>query len=250
MTGSRVEKLQRLLVSKGFVLEVDGAFGMKTLSAVKVAKAWAGHAMVNGAVGPAAWDAIDRKKRTQRPVSTAKALAGRPKIIDARRGKAGFPRHQSRTWQKRSHVGVKLGHYTGGPASFIADAKFHVFSSYLAVGGAPALAYALGVDKDGTLFVFNDWHDVTWHCDGGHNTDTLGVVFRGGSEGPNLAQRRTLSWLWKQLEAGTFRPPADLHPWPAMRTSTTHKHVNSTSCPGVKGEEFYRSISPRFRTSL
>lgn len=243
---------QTLLRSKGFVVKADGIYGPKTRNATLVAQRWA-RVAADGVVGPVTWRAVTAKKRTKRPAATARNLLGRkPKIIDARNGKAGFPHHAARNWEPRaaSEIRAKLGHYTGGPASFLSDANFHVHSDYLTKGGAPAIAYHLGVDKDGTLFVFNDWNLITWHCDGGHNTDTLGVVFRGGAEGPTVAQRKTLTWLWKQLAAGTFRPAAHEGVWPRLQASTTHQHVNATSCPGVKGEAFYRSVSPKFLTRM
>lgn len=251
-TGSAVRQWQELLNRKGFVVKVDSDFGPKTLNATLVAQHWAGvHA--DGVVGPKTWSALVEKKRTRRPATTVRhALGLRPKILDCRNGRNGFPHDPTQHWGGRiaSTIVAKLGHYTGGPASFKADAAFHVNTSYLAPGGAPAIAYHLGVDKDGTLFVFNDWQFITWHCDGGHNTDTLGVVFRGGSEGPTLAQQQTLRWLWKQLEAGTFRPFPGEKAWPRLVRSTTHRHVNSTSCPGEIGEAFYRKISSRFDTRL
>lgn len=248
-TGTLVRLWQLLLRDKGFVVTADGIFGSKTENATKVAQKWAGVAM-DGVVGPITWAAVERKKRTKRPVTTIGNLGGalvgaKPKIIDCRNGRNGFPRHSTRTWGTRTaaEITAKLGHYTGGPASFLSDANFHVNSDYLDKGGAPAIAYTLGIDKDGTLFVFNDWRSVTWHCDGGHNTDTLGIVFRGAAEGPSAAQKATLRWLWKNLAGGTFQPFNKEPAWPKLIPSTTHQHVNSTSCPGVSGEAFYRSIS-------
>src|SRR5687767_4206266 len=78
-----VRQWQQLLVAKGFVLAVDGVFGPKTRNATKVAQAWAGVAE-DGIVGPLTWEAVAKKKRTPRPVSTVKALLGKPKVIDAR----------------------------------------------------------------------------------------------------------------------------------------------------------------------
>lgn len=254
-TGSDVTAWQKLLNSKGFVVDTDGVFGKQTLSATIVAQHWAG-VTADGIVGPKTLAAVKAKTRTPRPGNVIKHVLRppgvSPKIVDARNGRAGFPKHKTRKWQQRSAAAIiaKLGHYTGGPGSFLADAKYHVQTDYLDEGGAPAIAYTLGVDVDGTLFVFNDWQSLTWHCDGGHNRDTLGVVFRGGAEGPSLAQRRTLTWLWNQLGAGTFKPFAAEKVWPRLVRSTTHQHVNSTSCPGVKGEAFYRSISPVFNEHL
>jgi hypothetical protein len=244
----RVVKWRALLVGKGFVLPKEGSlFGREMQSATLVAQRWAG-VTADGLVGPATWKAVARKSRTKRPITVVKTLIGRPKIIDVRRGQFGFARHRTKRWgtRVRGEIVAKLGHYTGGPASFQSDAGFHVNSDYLDQGGAPAIAYTLGIDKDGTIFVFNPWNAITWHCDGGKNTVTLGIVFRGAAEGPTLAQRRSLKWLWKALEQGTLG--FDFPPMPVA--STTHQHVNSTSCPGVKGEAFYRSISPDFRTHL
>jgi len=253
--GFDVRAWQNLLRKKGFVLAADGVYGTKTLSATKVAQAWAG-VTADGVVGPVTWKAVERKRRTRRPAPTGRNVLRppgfRPKILDARHGRLGYPKHPQRRWERRppGAIRAKLGHYTGGPASFLADARFHVRSDYLTKGGAPAIAYLGGVDKDGTLLIFNDVDDVCWHCDGGHNTDTAGFVFRGGAEGPNLAQRRTLAWLWRRLERGKFRPFRYEPVWPKLVLSTTHRHVRATSCPGEKGEAFYRKISPRFAVFL
>ncbi len=248
--GAHVRQWQQLLKSKGFVLAVDGDFGKKTLHATKVAQAWAG-VQLDGIVGPKTWKAVRAKKRTKRPMQVVKTVVlNRPKIIDARHGRNGFPVHRWKKWGSRHTVTAIVGHYTGGPASFQADARFHVFSDYLDQGGAPAIAYTLGVDKDGALFVFNDWQSVTWHCDGGKNTVTLGIVFRGAAEGPSLAQRKTLRWLLSALQAGTFQPVKSEPAWPQTPVTTTHRHVKATSCPGEKGEAFYRSISRDFRERI
>ena len=251
MSGNLVIRWQQLLKTKGFVLVVDGIFGPKTLNATKVAQAWAGVA-IDGVVGAKTWAAVEKKTRTKRPITVVRnTLLPRPKIVDARNGRAGFPRHPTKSWGRRSTVSIAVGHYTGGPASFLADARFHVQSNYLDQGGAPALAYGLGVDKDGTLFVFNDWQSVTWHCDGGKNTITLGIVFRGGSEGLSAAQAKTLAWLMKQLGAGTFQPVKSEARWPRIAVTTTHRHVKATSCPGERGEASYRANpAGRFTLSL
>lgn len=251
MGGRLVTRWQQLLKTKGFVLDVDGIFGPKTLSATKAAQAWAGVGL-DGVVGPLTWTAVERKTRTRRPVTAARnKLLPRPRILDARYGRNGFPVHPWKKWGSRPVIEAAVGHYTGGPASFVADANFHVKSSYLDTGGAPALAYHLGVDKDGTLFLFNDWQAITWHTDGGKNTVTLGVVFRGGTEGPTAAQAKTLRWLLRQLEAGTFQPVKTEPAWPKIVVTTTHRHVKATSCPGERGEVFYRANpAGRFVTSI
>lgn len=244
-----VRKWRNMLRQKNFVVAATGAFDRKLANATMVAQAWSGVA-VDGLVGPITWHAFRKKRRSPKPITTILSWLGSPKITDCRYGRNGYARHASRRWASRSFSGIvaKLGHYTGGPASFRADAEFHVHSNYLTAGGAPAIAYTLGVDKSGELCVFNDPSDLTWHCDGGKNAVTLGIVFRGGAEGPSLAQRRTLKWLWSQLEAGTFAPFGVA--FPRLSTSTTHQHVNSTDCPGAPGEAFYRSISPVFRTAI
>lgn len=250
-SGKRVILWQQLLKRKGFVISVDGIFGPKTLHATKVAQAWANVA-IDGIVGPITWAAVEKKTRTKRPATVVRnRVLARPKIIDARHGRAGFPAHRWKSWGSRGDVDIAVGHYTGGPASFLADANFHVKSDYLDEGGAPALAYALGADKDGTLFIFNDWQAVTWHCDGGKNTATLGIVFRGGAEGPTAAQQKTLKWLLRQLAAGTFQPVKSEPRWPKIAVTTTHRHVRATSCPGERGEAFYRAHrAGRFATAI
>ena len=245
--GLRVRRWRARLRSKGFVVAASGDFDARLENATKVAQAWAGVA-IDGVVGPVTWNAVGRKKRSRRPVQVVRSVLGRPKVIDARNGRNGFPVHPARDWQKRTFGQVRaiVGHYTGGPASFVADARFHVLSDYLTAGGAPALAYHIGVDKDGTVFVFNEFTDVTWHCDGGRNTETVGIVFRGGAEGPTLAQKRSLRWVVSALEAGTFG-----YGYPKLAVYvTTHRHIKPTSCPGEPGEAFYRSIAKRWTTRL
>ena len=248
---SLVRTWQALLAAKGYALAADGAFGPKTLHATLAAQQWAGVA-ADGLVGPRTWAAVAAKQRTRRPGTTVRntvvvAAGGAPKIIDARPGRNGFPDGPGQ-WQVRGVPYGKLGHHTGGPGSFVADARFHTQSSYLTAGGAPALAYHVGIDADGSVLVFNDWRYLTWHCDGGQNQRWLGVVLRGNTDRGSLtaAQRRSLRWLWARLEAGTFRPFKAEAPWPQLLPSTTHRHVNSTSCPGTPGEALYRQLSSRF----
>ena len=149
-------------------------------------------------------------------------------------------RHRTKHWGTRNWNAVRgvLGDYTGGPATFQNDARFHVESDYLDQGGAPAIAYHAGVDYNGDVYIFNDGDDLTWHCDGGQNSVWYGVVFRGSAGGMTAAQRRSMRWLAKALLDGKVPGAKKL----AQRRSTTHKHVNATSCPGIKGEEQYRAI--------
>ena len=86
---------------------------------------------------------------------------------------------------------------------------------------------------------------TTWHCDGGFNSYTYGIAFQGGTDGPNLAQRKALRWLYRELEAGFSPRPGER--WAPLPTAdTVHRKVNSTSCPGAKGEAFYRAIALAF----
>lgn len=246
--GLDVDRWRARLRRKGFEVAAKGRFDLALRNATMVAQAWAGVAG-DGLVGPVTWTAVGAKQGGAGLIPSLQNLA-RPRVLDCRYGRNGYPIHHSKRWATRdaSQITMKVGHYTGGPASFLADASFHVRSGYLDDGGAPAIAYHLGVDKDGTLLVFNHWNVVVWHCDGGRNTDTLGIVFRGASEGPNAAQKRTLRWLWRQLEGGAFQPFKSEPPWPRVVRSSTHRHIRSTSCPGEKGEAFYLSISARFET--
>jgi hypothetical protein len=238
---------QRLLIAKGFALEPDGIYGRRTEHATRVAQEWAG-LPATGVADPETWRVVAKLRPKRHPIQTTRALLKRPKIIDARNGRAGFPVHPSRRWDGRALSAIKaqLWHHTGGPATFLADARFHVTSSYLARGGAPAIAYTLGIDRSGTLYVFNDPTSVTWHCDGGHNSDTLGVVILGNlqSTPPTLAQKRTAVWLMRALEQGTFAPFGGR--WPRLTRTTTHRHVNSTTCPGDAGERFIRTKARAF----
>lgn len=233
-----VRRWRARLRSKGFTVDKTGAFDQSLKSATRVAQI-AANVEPDGAVGPITWKAVGSLKKQTAPSKPPSALI----VRDCRHGKAGFPVHTSKKWGTRSIVAIRslLGHYTGNAIPFVNDARFHVNSSYLDAGGAPALAYTIGVDKEGKVDVFNDWSSVTWHCDGGFNTATLGIVFQGGEEGPNAAQKKALTLLVEALRAGTFTVGNDA--WPKMDLPlTTHRHVNSTSCPGTKGETFYRSL--------
>lgn len=243
-SGLDVAAWQHVLRALGWVVRVDGDFGPKTAAATSVALLTALVDVADQArpvVDRAAWAAVWKLDVLPgRSVRDFLPLA--PRIIDVRNGRGGFPVNPSRRWSVRPTSAIRfvIGHYTGGGGSFLADARFHVESPYLSAGGAPAIAYGLGVDYDGTLYVFNDADQVTWHC--GWNTATSGVVFRGGAEGMTAAQERTLAWLFKQGPAGALAKVG----WPASAwpdAFSTHQHVRATSCPGVKGEVQYRALS-------
>lgn len=237
--SARVLTWQRMLIHRGFVLTETGIFDKPTTSATHVAQAFVGLPDFSG-VGPKTWQLVDALPRRDKPPIKIPPIF-RPRVLDCRLGQNGFARHRSKNWGKRPWSGVRgvLGHYTGGPASFQADAQFHVRSNYLSAGGAPAIAYSAGIDYDGTIYVFNDHDDLTWHCDGGQNAVWYGVVFRGAAGGMTLAQRRSMRWLVKKLKSGGLVKGM---PALAQKRATTHQHVNSTSCPGVKGEAQYRDV--------
>ena len=244
--GAEVFAWQQTLRALGWRVAADGVLGPKTVSATTVALLTAGVAVKDTArpvVDAAAWRAVWALRITPgRSLRDYVPLP--PKIVDARNGRAGFPVNASKTWASRSvgTITTVIGHYTGGLGSFLADAHFHVESPYLSAGGAPAIAYGLGVDLDGTLYVFNEADQVTWHCDGGRNTDTVGLVFRGAEGGMTTAQQRTMRWLFAQAPAGAL----DRYGWPAaafpLRLST-HRHVKATSCPGEVGEAQYAALA-------
>lgn len=233
-----VRRWRARLRNKGFTVNKTGVFDQPLKTATRVAQI-AAKVEPDGAVGPTTWKAVGKLKKQTAPPRPPSKLS----VRDCRNGKAGFPVHTSKKWGKRSIVEIRwlLGHYTGNVVPFVNDALFHVKTSYLDAGGAPALAYTIGVDKEGKVDVFNDWFSVTWHCDGGFNTATLGIVFQGGEEGPNAAQKKALTLLVEALRAGTFTVGNET--WPKMNLPlTTHRHVNSTTCPGTKGEAFFRSL--------
>jgi hypothetical protein len=239
-----VRRWRARLRTKGFAVNKTGAFDQALKSATRVGQI-AAKVDPDGRVGPITWKAVGKLKKQTAPPRPPSQL----KVRDCRKGKNGFPVHATKKWKTRSIVQIRslLGHYTGNAIPFLNDANFHVRTSYLDPGGAPGIAYTIGVNKDGTVDVFNDWTSVTWHCDGGFNTATLGIVFQGGAEGPNVAQKKVLTLLVEALRAGTFSIGNET--WPKMDLPlTTHRHVNSTTCPGTKGEAFYRSLG-KFTTS-
>lgn len=242
-TGGAVVAWQHTLRALGWAVEADGDFGPKTTAATTVALLTANvpvsdtsRPVVTRAAWAAVWHLTITPGRSLRDY-----LAVPPRILDARDGRLGFPVNATKRWGQRTPATIRyvIGHYTGGPGSFLADAHFHVESPYLSPGGAPAIAYGLGVDYNGDLYVFNDAADITWHC--AWNTLTSGVVFRGGAEGMTRAQERTMAWLLHNAPAGALAKygwPADA--WPS--SASTHRHVKDTSCPGEVGEAQYRAL--------
>lgn len=237
-----VRRWRERLRAKGWTsIAKTGGFSKQLETATKVAQLAAG-AKPDGVVGPITWRAVGKLAAPGIVIPPVNPV-WKPNVIDCRRGRMGFPSHKMRRWDTRSIVQIKylLGHYTGNLSTFLADANYHVFTDYLSVGGAPAIAYGIGIERDGDILVFNDWHDVTWHCDGGFNTATLGFVFLGDEGGPNFAQRRSLRWLIPALRDGRFRVAGIL--WPKMDLPlTSHRRVKKTGCPGDKGEDFFRSL--------
>lgn len=242
-----VRRWRARLRAKGWTsVPRHGPFDARLRTATRVAQMAAG-VTADGVVGPITWKGVGKLKR--QPPAPKPPAKWKPRVIDCRDGRQGFPRHASRRWGRRSILSLRhlCGHYTGNLSSFLADARFHVYSSYLTRGGAPAIAYTIGVERNGDIRVFNDWHDITWHCDGGKNTSTLGIVFLGDARGPTTAQKRALKWLIPALRNGTFKVGRET--WPRMNLPlTSHRHITSTSCPGDKGERFFRSLG-RFDTN-
>lgn len=233
----RVRTWQRMLIHRGFVLTETSIFDKPTTTATHVAQAFVGMAAFT-TVGPRTWELVNALPRRDRPVVTIPQF--RPKVIDVRRGQHGFAIHRTKRWEHRNWSGVRgvLGHYTGGPATFQADARYHVLGPYLSPTGAPAIAYHAGIDYNGDVYIFNNGVDITWHCNGGQNTVWYGVVFRGNATGMTLAQRRSMRWLVAAINDGKLLGAPKL----VQHRATTHRHVNATSCPGVKGEAQYRAI--------
>lgn len=262
-----------MLRDKGFAVprgdppELYGA-GKGLLSAVIAATLWADKrywrdgVTPDGTVDTRTWRAISSKRVVSLRLRASlrgrsRRIAGRIlrggrsgvtlKIVDYRNGKNGAPHHPSRRWGTRSVQMLKgvLGHHTGGPASFFADARFHVFSSYLTSGGAPGLAYPLTVDLDGEIGVWANPADLTWHARGA-NTRWLGAVMRGNLDAgpPTLEQRIAMAELLKRLGDGTFKVGNET--WPKLPTGTIHRLATPTSCPGKHGEPLYRQWFRRF----
>lgn len=247
--SARVDLWRARLRSKGFVIAGFGKpFDRSLRSATIVAQLAAG-ADPDGIVGPETWTKVGKLRKQRRPVTTIRNLV-RPSVLDCRSGRNGYPIHAWKRWDLRpsGRLRYKLGHYTGNDVSFINDARFHVTTDYLDEGGAPSIAYGIGVDTDGTVLVFNDPTVTTWHCDGGFNSYTYGIAFRGGTRGPSAVQRRSLRWLYRALEAG-FEPRKGERWAPLPARDTVHRKVSATSCPGDVGERFYRSISLDFHDS-
>jgi len=245
----RMDLWRARLRSKGFVLAGFGRPFDKPLQSATIVAQLAAGVTPDGIVGPVTWKAVGKLRKKRRPIVATRALVPgfKPKVIDCRDGRNGFPVHAWKRWDPRpaGSLRYKLGHYTGNEVPFINDASFHVRTDYLDQGGAPSIAYGAGVDRSGAVLVFNDPWVTTWHCDGGFNSYTYGIAFQGGTSGPNAAQRKTLRWLYRELERG-FSPRKGEKWKPLPARDTVHRKVNSTSCPGDIGEAFYRRISLAF----
>lgn len=271
-TSQRVVELRELLRSKGFAVPAgappesygDSPSPRGLRSAVIVATLWADQRywgdraqFANGLVDDITWRAIASKRVVSERIfsnliGTARQLARKPysryptlKVVDYRNGKNGAPTHPWRDWDKRGVAGLKpVGHHTGGPASFMADASFHVNSNYLTAGGAPALAYHLTIDLDGEVGVWNNPEDYTWHARGG-NASGVGISVRGNlNNGPmTRAQKIALKELIRQLDAGTFK--VNGRTWgPKLPANGGRVHLDygGTSCPGTYGVPVYRML--------
>jgi hypothetical protein len=246
--AERWAKWQRVLTRAGWAVKITAANDNPTKNATRLLAA---HLKVGyaGTVTPGLWTAaLTAKPGSGVGPGTLPALLGRPRILDCRPGRGGFPNGPG-DWGHRGLAQIKgwCGHYTGGQGSFLGDAIFHTTSDYLTDGGAPALAYHAGSDKDGTLRVFNPITRITWHCDGGQNTDWIGLVFIGASEGPSVAQDKTMAYLTARLKDGRDATLNALLEIPGgglgARQATTHQHVKATSCPGNPGEALYRRLA-------
>ena len=231
----RVARWQRILRCKGWYGgPISGRYTLATLNATRTA-ARANKVGFVGVITPGLWDAVAQGKVADKP----------PRIVDARNGKAGFAIHPSKTWGFRpiSSILGFCGHYTGGHASFQAYSAMHVFGTRLSSTGAPALAYHLAIDFDGTLFVVNDPTDRTWHA-GPANSRWIGLNFNGSSEGMTPAQYEAMDWLLEHGPKGALAPfgwPADAFP----KVMSSHRHFTPTACPGDRGEAQYKALAAK-----
>jgi hypothetical protein len=242
--SDRVRTFQQLLFNRGFTVKVDGHFGPSTTSAYRVAQLAVDvdPSRLFENVGPIIWERIGKLKRVRSSAGDIiRPVVWKPKVLDCREGQHGMVRHSAKRWGKRSWGGVDyvLGHYTGNLVPFARDAQFHVKTNYLSPGGAPAIAYHIGIDVSGVVYIFNQHDDLCWHCNGGRNTNTLGIVFMGNHGGMTAAQRKSMDWLVKKLRDGKLGYG---YPKLAHKGATTHRHAKPTSCPGDLGEQQYRKI--------
>lgn len=117
------------------------------------------------------------------------------KIVDIRKT---IPKHPTKKWKKRKTADTIVVHTTASDNQDpVKTALYHITPSkdnLLCKTGAPCLAYADYITKDGTLYHCNNYTDITWHA-GLYNTRSIGVVVAyKGQDGiaPEPPQMKTL----------------------------------------------------------
>lgn len=233
----RVARWQRILRFRGWYGgHVNGRYDLATLKATRAA-ARANKVGFDGTITPGLWKAVAGGREADKA----------PRIVDVRKGQAGFTFNAARPWAFRpldSIIGF-CGHYTGGEGTFQAYSRMHALpisqGGRLSSRGAQGLAYHLAVDFDGTLYIANDPTDYTWHA-GPANRRWIGLNFNGDADGMTPAQIATMDWLLEhgpEGELAEFGWPAEAFP----KVMSSHRHFMATACPGDEGEAEYRRLA-------
>jgi hypothetical protein len=154
-------------------------------------------------------------------------------IVDLRNK---LPTHPTKKWGHRplNLIDQIIVHQVLSEGSFKNIANYHVTpgeNNHISKTGAPGICYHYGIEKDGTVFLFNNESYITWHCKG-QNTRSIGILVRGNFSGPS----------WKGTEEPTenqLKSLQNLLDWlknkyPEIKIKGHCEAANKENCPGNK----------------
>jgi N-acetylmuramoyl-L-alanine amidase len=143
--------------------------------------------------------------------------------------------HPTKRWGKRSLNSIKqvVVHQVLSEGTFENIAKYHVTPSkdnHISKTGAPGICYHYGVEKDGTIYIFNDESYITWHCKG-HNIKSIGILVRGNFSGPSW--KGTEKPTEKQIEGLKNLLDFLIDKYPEIKIFGHCDLANKPNCPGT-----------------
>jgi len=207
--GDEVRELQRLLREGGYLVQIDGDFGIKTEQAVKMFQKL-NHLTSDGIVGAKTWAALGVKSDDkEQPFSLKKSKRTITEIIV----------HCTATPEGQATTTEQIKHY-------------HM------THGWTDIAYNYVIELDGSIHNGRDVNKVGGHTTN-HNKHSIGVVYVGGlaKDGKTAkdtrteAQKASLLKLLKQLKA--LYPKATIY---------GHRNFANKACPCFDAKNEYKAI--------
>ena len=171
-----------------------------------------------------------------------------------------LPYHKTKRWKQRNLTDIKgvVFHQTLGDQTFQQINKYHISdNNHLSATGCPHICYAVYVDKNGEIFLCNNFEDITWSQGGivrpfqewKANKNYLGICFQGdfsggnhiGSQEPTLAQLNSAIKIWDWLSELLHLSQMDLF---------GHYHFGKPACPGDVLMKLIENIREKDLTNL